>query len=80
MSDFTSVLADAQGLPEPDRLRLIEALWNTVEPEGEPAFSEEWAREIERRVAAREAGMAETIPWAVVRDEALARLGHGKAS
>jgi putative addiction module component (TIGR02574 family) len=80
MSDFTSVLSDAQGLPESERLRLIEALWNTVEPSGAPVFSEEWEQEIERRLAALDAGEAETIPWDVVRKQALARLGHGKAS
>ena len=75
MNDFRSVLLAAQQLPERDRLRLIDALWETVPPELESPFSDEWAREIERRVAELDAGTATTIPWTQIRDEALARTG-----
>jgi len=79
MTDFNSVLSAAQELPETDRLRLIDALWDTVPQEAEAPFSDEWAREIERRVAEIEAGAVETVPWSRIRDEALARIRHGKA-
>lgn len=79
MGDFSSVLSAAQQLPEQDRLRLIDALWETVPSESEAPFSDEWAREIERRVAELDAGTAKTVPWSQVRDEALARIRHGKA-
>jgi putative addiction module component (TIGR02574 family) len=78
MSDFTSVLSAAQQLPEQDRLRLIDALWDTLPPETEGGISEEWGREIERRVAELDAGTVETVPWAQVRDEALARIKNAK--
>jgi putative addiction module component (TIGR02574 family) len=78
VNDFRSVLLAAQQLPERDRLRLIDALWETVPPESDAPFSDEWAREIERRVAELDAGTATTIPWTQIRDEALARIGHGK--
>lgn len=78
MSDFDSVLSAAQQLPNNDRLRLIDALWDSVPPESDAPFSDEWAREIERRVVALDDGTAETIPWPKIRDEALARLAHGK--
>jgi putative addiction module component (TIGR02574 family) len=78
MSDFSSILAAAQGLPEQDRLRLIGALWDTLPPDLEAPFSDEWAREIERRAAELDAGTARTIPWSHIRDEALGRTGHGK--
>ena len=80
MNDFRSVLSAAQQLPERDRLRLIDALWETVPPQSEAPFSDEWAREIERRVAELDAGATETIPWCQVGDEALVRIGHGKAN
>ena len=80
MSDFDSVLSAAQQLPERDRLRLIDALWDTVPPESESPFSDEWAREIGRRVAELDAGTAKTVPWSQVREEALARIRHGKAN
>jgi len=79
MSDYISVLSAAQALPEQDRLRLIDALWETVSPDLEAPFSDEWAREIERRVAALDAGTAKTIPWSQIREEALARLRDGQS-
>jgi putative addiction module component (TIGR02574 family) len=78
MADFTSVLSDAQRLPERDRLRLIDARWDTLPPETEAAISEEWGQEIERRVAELDAGAVETIPWSKIREEALARINNGK--
>ena len=78
MSDFSSVLNAAQKLPEQDRLRLIDALWDSVPPESEAAFSEEWIAEIQRRVAELDAGTAKTIPWSQIRDEALGRIDHGQ--
>lgn len=74
MSDYSSVLSAAQELPEPDRLRLIDALWDSVSPDQEAPFSEEWTREIERRVAELDSGTAKTVPWSKIREEALARL------
>lgn len=80
MSEYISVLSAAQELPEPDRLRLIDALWETVSPDAEAPFSDEWTREIERRVAELDAGTAKTIPWSQVREEALARLHDAQTS
>jgi putative addiction module component (TIGR02574 family) len=80
MTNFDSVLSAAQQLPDEDRLRLIDALWESVPPDRNAPFSDEWAIEIERRVAELDAGTARTIPWSEVRDKALARVGHGKAN
>lgn len=80
MNDFESVLIAAQQLPEPDRVRLIYALWDTVPPHSETPFSDDWVVEIERRVAALDAGTTTTVPWSQVREEALARLRHGQES
>ena len=38
MSDFDSLFTAAQGLPEHERLRLINVLWDTVPPEAEALF------------------------------------------
>lgn len=80
MINFDSVLSAAQQLPDEDRLRLIDALWESVPPDRNAPFSDEWAREIERRVAELDTGTARTIPWSEIRDKALARVGHGKAN
>jgi putative addiction module component (TIGR02574 family) len=78
MNDYTSILSAAQQLPEQERLRLIDALWDTVPPDSNAPFSHEWTQEIERRVAELDAGTAQTIPWLQIREAALGRIGHGK--
>ena len=77
MSDFNSILGAAQQLGPEDRLRLIDALWATVPPEAELPLHADWGPELEKRVAALEAGTTTTIPWSTIRAEALARIGHG---
>ena len=79
MSNFTSVFSAAERLPESDRLRLIDALWDTLRPEGESALLSQWTDEIERRAAILDAGDAQTIPWSTIRDEALQRARDGQA-
>lgn len=78
MSDYGSVLSAAQELPEQDRMRLMEALWDSVPPDADATFSEEWKCEIERRAAGLDAGTAKTVPWSEIKNEALARIGHAK--
>jgi putative addiction module component (TIGR02574 family) len=48
-----------------------------VSDDADLPLHQNWAAELERRVAALQAGSAQTIPWETVRDEALARIGHG---
>ncbi|QDU26841.1 Putative addiction module component [Anatilimnocola aggregata] len=74
MVDFNSVLASAQQLTEEERVRLIDALCETLPEEPGSELHPEWKEELERRVAAIEDGTATLIPWETVRDEALERL------
>jgi len=71
MSNYELALTFALKLSMEERLRLIDALQETV---GETEPLAEWQGEIERRVAEYEAGTAELIPWSQIRSEALARL------
>ena len=48
-------------LPERDRLRLIELLWNSLEPSDSRQRSQKWAEEAERRVDAVDSGLLPTI-------------------
>jgi putative addiction module component (TIGR02574 family) len=77
MSTIDALLADAAQLPVADRLELIDALWDTFPDDALPPVSDEWIAEIRRRSAELSAGTAKTIPWEVVRREALVR--HCKA-
>lgn len=77
MTSFDTVLDAAQNLPTDDRLRLIEALWNSVPPDVDVPLHADWEQELEKRVAEIESGAAPSVPWSTIRDEALARIGHG---
>ncbi len=79
MSDYDSILSAAKRLPAEDRVRLIDALWDTVPPDQNAPFSDSWLHEIRQRVAELDAGTGRTIPWSEIREAGLARLGHGQA-
>lgn len=74
MSTYESLFADALQLPIAERIRLIEALWDTVPDESLPPLSEEWLAEIQRRSAEYDAGNVETVPWETIRADAMERL------
>lgn len=80
MTTYESVLSAATQLPEGDRLRLIDALWDTVPDDAEVPLSDEWLSEIDRRVDEMERGEGKTYSWPEVRDAALARLHRGTAT
>ena len=50
----------ALALSEYDRLRLVELLWNSLEPSDSRQRSEKWAEEAERRVDAVDFGQLPT--------------------
>lgn len=77
-TNYDSVLIAANQLPATERLRLIDALWDTVPADTELPLSDEWLAEIERRVEAIDSGRESTLPWTQIRDEALARLRRGQ--
>lgn len=76
MVDFQAVLKDATQLSEVERLQLIDALWESVPAEAEIQLHEDWAQELERRVASIKAGTTVTTPWETVRANLLARIGQ----
>ena len=74
MTTFNEILSAAQSLPTSDRVRLIDALWDTVPlPEWTPP-SEEWLAEIERRSAEVDAGRMPVAPWPEVKQRARQRI------
>ena len=75
MLDYESLLAGASRLPIPDRLQLIEALWETVPANSLPPLSEEWLTEVRRRSAEYDAGDVTRTSWSEIRTDALRRAG-----
>jgi putative addiction module component (TIGR02574 family) len=78
MDYFDSILAAVLRLPEHERMRLIDAIRASMSQDAYSPFSDEWISEIRRRVADLDSGSAETVSWSQIRDEALARVDHGK--
>ena len=76
MADFDSVLNEVRLLSHGDRLRLMEALWDLIPPGANIPLHEDWEPELERRVAEIKDGTETTVPWEIVRAEALARISH----
>lgn len=74
MQDFNSILSAAQSLTTGERLKLIDALWESVPPGEEASLTDDWAREIGRRVTEIDEGKARLTPWDEVRAEALDRI------
>jgi len=75
MATFDDVLDAAQDLSAPDRVRLIDALWESMEPEEWPAPSDEWIAEAQRRSAEYDAGSMTASPWPEVRQRARRKAG-----
>jgi len=75
MSSYETLLADASRLPVPDRIQLIEALWDTLPADHLTPLSDEWIAEIQRRSAEYDSGSVRTVPWEQIRADALRRAG-----
>jgi putative addiction module component (TIGR02574 family) len=75
MVDFNAIFDAAQQLHAADRLRLIDALWDTVPADADLPLHDDWGAELEKRVAAIHSGEAALIPWTEIRQAALARIG-----
>lgn len=75
MATFDDVLGAAQNLPAPDRVRLMDALWESMEPSEWPAPGADWIAEAQRRSAEYEAGNMTASPWPEVRRRARRKAG-----
>jgi putative addiction module component (TIGR02574 family) len=55
-----------------ERERLAEALWQSIEHQGD--VEAVWAEEVKERIAAADAGEIDSTPWGEARDELLDEL------
>jgi putative addiction module component (TIGR02574 family) len=69
------VLDAALELGDADRLALIEALIDSVQPLGHPPFDESWREVIRRRSAELVSGRVAAVPWAEVKRQAREAAG-----
>ena len=72
--DLSTTLAEIVSLSVDERIRLVEAIWDSIAAEpGQPVLTEAQWQELERRLAAHTVSPEEVIPWAEVKVLALAR-------
>jgi putative addiction module component (TIGR02574 family) len=73
--DLTSTLAEIVALNVEDRLRLVEAIWDSIAAEpSQLELTEAQKTELQRRLDRHAAFPQEGTPWAEVKAEALARI------
>jgi putative addiction module component (TIGR02574 family) len=69
-----STLAKIVSLSVDERIRLAEAIWDSIASEpGQPELSEAQQQELERRLAAHTASPEAVAPWEEVKAQAQAR-------
>jgi len=72
--DLATALAEIADFSIDDRLRLVEAIWDSIIADaGETALSVEEQQRLERRLAAHRANPEQVVPWEEVKAQALAR-------
>jgi putative addiction module component (TIGR02574 family) len=73
MSTYDQALSFAEGLPPEDRMRLIGALWGSIE--NWPLPSDAWIAESQRRSEEFEQGRMTAAPWPEVKQRARRKAG-----
>jgi len=73
----TALLEAVKSLPLPDRIELVDAVWETIAAEGyEPPLSESQAAELQRRLEEHRRDPASGIPWETVKAELQEKYGR----
>jgi len=73
----TNVLQAAKNLPLPERLELLDALWESIVEEGyEPPLTSAQAVELDRRLKAHERNPDDVVDWESIKTELDSRFGR----
>jgi len=67
------ILKDAMGLPEKERIQVVERLLASLERESDEDVDSAWAAEIERRSREIKEGTVRPLPWKEVKSRARKR-------
>jgi len=72
--NFSTTLARIVSLSIDERLRLAEAIWESISSEpGQPELTEAQQQELERRLASHIVSPENVVPWEEVKAQVLAR-------
>ena len=73
----TNVLEAAKNLPLPERLELLDALWESIIEEGyDPPLTNTQAEEIDQRLRAHQRNPDDVVDWSVIKTELDSRFGR----
>ena len=71
-----SILERAKSLPLPERIKLAEALWESIIQEGyEPGLTTPQAEELDRRLEAHEKDPDDVVAWETVKADLESKYG-----
>ena len=70
----SEILKEALALPPDARASIADSLLDSLDQEIEAGASEQWEREIQRRIAEVESGSVKTILWSDAREHLMSRL------
>jgi putative addiction module component (TIGR02574 family) len=73
----SDILKEALELSPEARASIADSLLESLDQEVEAGASEEWEREIQKRIAEVEAGTVKTISWSDAREHLKSRLRDG---
>jgi len=72
--DLSTTLAEIRSLSIDERIRLVEAIWDSIASEpGQPKLTEAQERELERRLKAQAADPEDVVACEEVKEQALER-------
>ena len=72
--DFSTTLTAISALSLDDRIRLVEAVWDSIAAEQPtPPLTDAQRKELDRRLAAHQAAPDDVVPWEEVKSQAMAR-------
>jgi putative addiction module component (TIGR02574 family) len=72
----TNILDTAIGLPLSERIKLVEALWDSIIQDGyEPELTTAQADELDRRLIAHEKNPDDVVPWEKVKADLESKYG-----
>jgi putative addiction module component (TIGR02574 family) len=73
--NLSVTLAEIKGLSIDDRIRLVQAIWDSIEAESEQlTITESQKQELSRRMADHKANPDAVISWEAVKAQAQARI------
>jgi len=72
----TNLIEAARNLPLPERIELLDAVWESIVEEGyEPPLTAEQAEELDRRLKVHEENPDDVVDWKTIRAELDSRFG-----